>query len=53
MLKATDLRLTFNPGTPIETQALRGMRYTEVWRYDAEHKRWWVTSGLPDFWAGQ
>lgn len=25
MLKATDLRLTFNPGTPIETQALRGM----------------------------
>ncbi len=35
------------------TQALRGMRYTEVWRYDAEHKRWWVTSGLPDFWAGQ
>ena len=25
MLKATDLRLTFNPGTPIETQALRAM----------------------------
>ena len=25
MLKATDLRLTFNSGTPIETQALRGM----------------------------
>ncbi|WP_297358415.1 ABC transporter ATP-binding protein [Thauera sp.] len=25
MLKASDLRLTFNPGTPIETQALRGM----------------------------
>ena len=26
MLKATDLRLTFNPGTPIETQALRGIQ---------------------------
>lgn len=25
MLRANDLRLTFNPGTPIETQALRGM----------------------------
>ncbi|WP_418648607.1 ABC transporter ATP-binding protein [Thauera butanivorans] len=25
MLKAQDLHLTFNPGTPIETQALRGM----------------------------
>lgn len=25
MLKAQDLRLTFNPGTPIETQALRGL----------------------------
>ena len=25
MLSATDLRLTFNPGTPIRTQALRGM----------------------------
>ena len=25
MLKASELRLTFNPGTPIETQALRGM----------------------------
>ena len=25
MLKAQDLHLTFNPGTPIETLALRGM----------------------------
>ncbi|HAG77117.1 MAG TPA: ABC transporter ATP-binding protein, partial [Thauera sp.] len=25
MLNVQDLRLTFNPGTPIETQALRGM----------------------------
>ena len=25
MLKATDLHLTFNPGTPIETRALQGM----------------------------
>lgn len=30
----------------------RGIRYTEVWRYDPEAKTWWVTSGLPDFWAG-
>lgn len=34
------------------TQALRGMRYTEEWRFDPVAKRWWVTSGLPDFWAG-
>ena len=20
-------------------------------RYDAEAQKWWVTSGLPDFWA--
>ena len=25
MMQATDLRLTFNPGTPIENPALRGM----------------------------
>jgi len=25
MLSAQDLHITFNPGTPIETQALRGM----------------------------
>ena len=25
MLSAQDLRLTFNPGTPIETKALRGL----------------------------
>ena len=30
----------------------RSLRYTEHWRYDAEAKRWWLTSGLPDFWAG-
>lgn len=35
------------------TMAERGMRYTEQWRYDAASKRWWLTSGLPDFWAGQ
>ena len=35
------------------TQTERGTRYTERWRYDAEAKTWWLTVGLPDFWAGQ
>jgi hypothetical protein len=35
------------------TMAERSMRYTEEWRFDATTKTWWVTSGLPDFWAGQ
>ena len=34
------------------TQVQRSIRYTEQWRYDPVAKRWWVTSGLPDFWAG-
>lgn len=35
------------------TMAERSIRYTESWRYDAEAKSWWITNGLPDFWAGQ
>ena len=35
------------------TMAERSLRYTEEWRYDPEAKTWWVTSGLPDFWAGE
>ena len=35
------------------TMAERSMRYQERWRYDAAAKTWYVTSGLPDFWAGQ
>lgn len=35
------------------TMAERSLRYTESWRYDPEAKRWWLTSGLPDFWQGQ
>ena len=31
----------------------RETRYTERWRYDAEHKTWWLTSGLPNLWEGQ
>jgi len=31
----------------------RSTRYTERWRYDPEAKTWWLTVGLPDFWAGQ
>jgi hypothetical protein len=30
----------------------RTLRYTERWRYDPEAKTWWLTVGLPDFWAG-
>ena len=35
------------------TMTERTQRYTERWRYDAEAKRWWLASGLPDFWAGE
>ena len=38
-----------NRNTLVERQA----RYTERWRYDAEHKTWWLTVGLPDLWQGQ
>ena len=34
------------------TMTERSIRYTETWRYDAEKETWWITSGLPDFWAG-
>ncbi len=30
----------------------RRVRYTEVWRYDAETKNWWIEA-LPDFWHGR
>lgn len=30
----------------------RRVRFTEVWRYDAEAKAWWI-AGLPDFWDGR
>ncbi|TBR13991.1 MAG: hypothetical protein EPO46_01650 [Lysobacter sp.] len=35
------------------TLAERIVRYRETWRWDAGARRWWVTSGLPDLWAGQ
>jgi hypothetical protein len=34
------------------TLSQRRVRYTEVWRYDAEAKAWWI-AGLPDFWDGR
>ena len=34
------------------TMAERTLRYTEEWKFDPAGKTWWVTSGLPDFWAG-
>jgi hypothetical protein len=30
----------------------RSLRYTESWRYDPKAGTWWLTVGLPDFWAG-
>ena len=35
------------------TMAERTLRYTEEWKFDPAGKTWWVTSGLPDFWAGE
>ncbi|TWI13550.1 hypothetical protein [Aerolutibacter ruishenii] len=35
------------------TMAERTVRYRETWRWDTEGKVWWLTSGLPDLWAGQ
>ena len=35
------------------TMAERGMRYRETWRYDEAARTWWITGGLPDFWAGE
>ena len=35
------------------TMAERTLRYTEEWKFDPASKTWWVTSGLPDFWAGE
>lgn len=35
------------------TMAERTVRYTERWRWDATAGTWWITDGLPDFWAGE
>lgn len=35
------------------TQAERLVRSIELWRWDAERKRWWLANGLPDLWQGQ
>lgn len=29
----------------------RTTRYTEQWRWDAEHERWWISNGLPNLWT--
>lgn len=31
------------------TQAERVIMDTQVWRWDAKAKRWWLSTGLPDF----
>ncbi|HBK45259.1 MAG TPA: hypothetical protein DDZ67_02245 [Xanthomonadaceae bacterium] len=35
------------------TQAERSVRVRESWRWDAQAKQWWLTSGLPDLWRGE
>ena len=35
------------------TMEQREVRYQETWRWDETAKTWWVTSGLPDLWAGE
>lgn len=35
------------------TLTQRTLRFTELWRYDPKTKRWWLASGLPDFWDGR
>lgn len=35
------------------TQTERNTRYREQWRWDPEAKTWWLTTGLPDLWAGE
>ena len=35
------------------TQAERSVRYREQWRWDPVARTWWLTTGLPDLWAGQ
>ncbi|QHG88754.1 hypothetical protein ACCQ13_19565 [Xanthomonas sp. NCPPB 1638] len=35
------------------TQSERLVRSIEIWRWDAERKRWWLANGLPDLWKGQ
>jgi hypothetical protein len=35
------------------TQAERVVRVDEIWRYDAEHKRWLQANGLPDLWQSR
>ena len=31
------------------TQVERVIRDTQIWRWDASAKRWWLSTGLPDF----
>mgnify|MGYP006951130353 CR=1 FL=1 len=35
----------------INTQAARTVLDNQLWRYDAQAKRWWLMSGLPDITA--
>lgn len=54
---------TFDDGTAVRdieigvvnrhTLAERSIRYRERWQWDEAQKRWWLQSGLPDFWEGE
>ena len=35
----------------VHTQAERAIVDRQIWRYDAERRQWWLTTGLPDITA--
>jgi hypothetical protein len=35
----------------VNTQSARAIIDTQLWRYDAQAKRWWLETGLPDITA--
>lgn len=37
----------------IHRQTPRSITDRQIWRYDAEAKRWWLTTGLPDLSQGR
>ena len=39
--------------TNIHTQSIGSIVDRQLWRYDGEAKRWWLTTGLPDITAAR
>jgi len=50
----TDVERTIEIGLANRnTMQARSTTWHESWHYDAASKAWWISNGLPDFWAGQ